>query len=307
MSFTEYLLTDDQVYIKLAEIEDYLQPLVPVLKQKNEEFESTMYKNVYDFIEGFDLDKLVLFFKILDSAESETHIKIIKKLKSINTNDIKIDYKNLLERPYETIAPYLTSDDENNLQIFSKLLPKLPIKDKNIELKSSKLYALWCVKKFWSSLDAYMNEMETDKDLDESSIRNIINENFDSLTEYLKKLDLKTDFIYFVKELTLNRKCCERFSINIRRDLMKKVNKIIKQLEKQSNEQSQSSTYSSSMDHLNEILANIQAHLKLIESVQKLFTSQTKITFAKKNKHFLQRIDKEIGIFFNIKFEFGKH
>jgi hypothetical protein len=286
MSFTKYLLTDEQnEEMSLDKIEEHVKPLLSVLRQKSEEYDSVMFKKIYRCIEGTDLNKLSTFYTLLSNNESELHVKTIKKLKSLNLADEtqKIDYKNLLENPYETVEPYL--DDETNLQIFTKLLPKLPVNNKSLELKPSKLYAVWCLKRFWSNLDS-LNEADLDN---EASLKSLINDNFDSLVENIKKLDTNTDFVFFIKELTMNRKCCEKLSVGVRRDLLKRINRLVKQMD---------TSAGNGESELTAVLNRIQNHLKLVESLQRLFTNQTK-NFAEKNKRHVQSIDKELGNLWN--------
>jgi hypothetical protein len=281
MSFTKYLFIDEQNEdMSLDKIVELVRPLLSILRQRGDEYESIMFKKVYKCIQGTDLNKLSTFYTLLDNDESEIHVKTIKKLKSLNIADDgqEIDYKNLLENPYETVEPYL--DDDTNLQIFTKLLPKLPMKNKNTELKPSKLYAVWCLKRFWSNLDS-LSEVDLEN---EANLKNLINENFDGLVENIKKLDMSTDFVFFVKELTMNRKCCEKLSVGVRRDLLKRINRLVKQLDKTGSNESA----------LTNVLNKIQSHLKMVESLQRLFTNQAKNS-VEKNKRYVQLIDNELG------------
>jgi hypothetical protein len=301
-SFVKYLLVDEeqstvekQQQMSLERIEELVRPLFPVLKQRHEDYEDMMFKKVYRCIEGTDLEKMSLFYKLLDNDESDSHIKAIKKLKAINlpSEDAKLNYKELLESPFETVEPYL--DDETNLQIFTKLLPKLLVTNRNLELKPSKLYAVWCLKRFWSNLDA-LSEAELEN---EASLKSLINDSFESLVENVKKLDVNTDFVFFVKELTLNRKSCEKLSVGVRRELLKRMNRLAKQMER-------NTQVLESNNALNKIMLSIQNHLKVVESVQKLFNNQAKTSEAGKNKRHIQSIDIELGylVFFR-KFGLG--
>ena len=290
MSFTEYLFTDEaNADLELTRIEELIRPLMPVLKQKRDEYESAMFKSVFSYIDGSDLEKMSLFYKLLENDKSDVHLRIIKKLKSINCGDSKvINYKNLLNEPYETIEPYLGIDDEANLQIFTKLLPKLPVaNNERGELKPSKLYVVWCLKKFWSKLDECVEKEERS----ENEMKNAINDNFESLTDNIKKLETGTDFVYFVKELTLSRKCCEKLSVAIRRDLLKRINRLVKQQEKQQPQKSSSGVSGA----LQEVLSGIQSHLKVVESIQSLFSNQAKNSKLEKNQRYIEIIDKELG------------
>lgn len=142
--------------------EEQIRPLLPILRQRSSQYESLLYKNVFNGIEGTDLSKLLIFYQCLSDEHTENHVKIIKKLQSIlasrHDHLATIDYKQLLLKPYEIIEPYLSSSDESTLQVFAKLLPKLPVMNSQVELRSSKLYAVWCLNKFWSGLGPKSDE-----------------------------------------------------------------------------------------------------------------------------------------------------
>ena len=102
MSFTEYLLTE-VTDMDLIEIDKKLQPLLSILRTKPDLFKSSMFDNVYTLIDGLDLDKLIIFYSLLDGVDQDaiTHVKILKKLKTLSLNGL--DYKNLLYKPIEII------------------------------------------------------------------------------------------------------------------------------------------------------------------------------------------------------------
>ena len=247
MSFTEYLLTEVSD-MDLTEIDKKLQPLLSILKTKPDQFKSSMFDNVYTLIDGLDLDKLVLFYSLLDGVDQDaiTHVKILKKIKTLSLNGL--DYKNLLEKPIEIIEIYL---NESNLQFFAKLLPKLPINNKNLKLNSSKIHVIWCLKKIWPQ--------EEEQDVGETIQINesTFLDNIENLSESIKKLDMETDFIYFVKELNLNKKSVYNLNTHIRKEVNKKMLRILKQ-------------QSNNSEKLIKELNKISSHVKMVESIEKL-------------------------------------
>ena len=143
----------------------------------------------------------------------------------------------------------------------------------------------WCLKKFWTQID-------TARDQDEWTLEktNQFFDNFESLNESMKKLSVKTDFVYFFKELTLNAKSCELLTFQIRRDLLKKITKFLKR------EQAQNPSASANIERvLSTELHQIQVHLKLMESAQKLIDKIESKDLKRLNSLYLTRFDKELG------------
>ena len=137
-------------------------------------------------------------------------------------------------------------------------------------LSASKLHVVWCLKKFWQQIDRLLAHEgpQTDEEFFQWSQdkTNVFFDNFESLSESMKKLDIETDFVYFVKELTLNKKSSQMLNTQIRREILKKVTKFLKK------EQGTQSGHKN--EHIDKIINNdlhkIQSHLKQMDSVQKL-------------------------------------
>ncbi|CAF1011878.1 unnamed protein product, partial [Brachionus calyciflorus] len=271
LSFTEYLLCDS-TDLTLDQIETNLKPLTHVLAQRMDEYKKSMNERVYDFIDGKQLDKLILFYELLGDNESEVHVKNLKKLKSADLGP-DFDYKEMLKRPFEIIEPFL---DDSNLQLFSKIIQKIT------NSNPSKLHVIWCLKKFWTKIDCLIRENGGGVDLwSDTQNLNRLYDNFESLSESIKKLDFQSDFLFFVKELTLSEKSSRKLNIQIRKDLLKRINKIIKS---QKLDQGQPE-----FDMVNKELTKIQNSIKLIENVEKLLCSVNK-----KNDKFISNLDTQL-------------
>jgi neuroblastoma-amplified sequence len=290
MSFTEYILIEhESVGIDLESVEKKISPLLSVLKSKKNEFESIMDKNVLPLIDGKELQKLLVFYSLLGDEFGNLHVKTLKKLISLNLESL--NYKKLLENPLECIDEYL---DDGNLKVFEKLLPKLPVKNLNIPLDVSKLHVVWCLKKFWHQIDKITSEREEFED-DDEQFWNVEKQsqffyNFDGLNESMKKLNVETDFIYFFKELTLNKKSCDLLNIQIRKEILKKATKFLKNSQKQLNENIE--------NKINSELHQIQNHLKQMENMQK-FMGKIDQNHQKElknlNHSYLKRFDKDLS------------
>lgn len=262
MSFTKNLFLDyEHIGLSLEELESNIKPLLPVLNRKFESFSLILSENILSKIDGKNLDKLVTYYKILNDQDSQTHVKLLKKLKSADFVSA-FDYKKFMEKPLEAIEPFL---DDSNVQFFSKLVAKLPAKHSNVQnLSSSKINVVWCLKNFWSK----NGNSETNKE-NLSAPGEIL----DSMAENVKRLDLETDVPYFVNELTLSRRSTTKLSLQVRKDLLKRIGKLFKQ---------------TSGDKLDKCIQKIQAHLKLMESLDKCIGE---------NKEYLRLIDFELGNF----------
>lgn len=85
MSFTRNLFLEHEILgVALDEVETHLKPLSSVLHRKFDRFAAIMNDDVLSTINGCDLDKLATYFTILNDSNSQAHVKLIKKLKSVD-------------------------------------------------------------------------------------------------------------------------------------------------------------------------------------------------------------------------------
>ena len=278
MAFTEYMLCD-VTDLDLDQIQTDLKPLTGLLTQRNEDYKENMNKRVYEFLDGKNLDKLILYYSLLNDSESDLHVKNLKKLKSVHISP-NFDYKEMLKRPFEVIEPFL---DDSNLQLFTKIIQK------TTALNPSKLNVVWCLKKFWTVIDSVL-EQNSDNPWNDSQNLNLVYDNLDSMSESIKKLELKTDFINFVGELCLSEKSCQKLNFQIRKELLKKMNKIIKVQKLEPN---------SDLEHANKELIKIHNNFKLIDNIEKKLNLNENIL----NLKYVDFFDVELGKIYFLKNE----
>ncbi|EPY76052.1 neuroblastoma amplified sequence [Camelus ferus] len=156
MTHLEFLFTDSG--LSTVEIENRAQSLhlFETLKTDPEAFHKHMIKYIYPTIGGFDHERLLYYFTLLESCgcadlgtyaiKPETHIRLLKKFKVVASG---LNYKKLTDEntnPLEALEPVLSSQ---NILSISKLVPKIPEKDGRM-LSPSSLYTIWLQKLFWT-------------------------------------------------------------------------------------------------------------------------------------------------------------
>ncbi|KAG8524784.1 Neuroblastoma-amplified sequence [Galemys pyrenaicus] len=156
MAHLEFLFTDSG--LSTIEIENRAQALhlFETLKTDPEAFHKHMVKYIYPTISGFDHERLLYYFTLLESCgcadfgkdaiKPETHIRLLKKFKVVASG---LNYKKLTDEntnPLEALEPVLSSQ---NILSISKLVPKIPDKDGRM-LSPSSLYTIWLQKLFWT-------------------------------------------------------------------------------------------------------------------------------------------------------------
>ncbi|XP_036080545.1 neuroblastoma-amplified sequence isoform X2 [Rousettus aegyptiacus] len=156
MTHLEFLFTDSG--LSTVEIESRAQALhlFETLKTDPEAFHRHMVKYIYPSIDGFDHERLLYYFTLLESfgcgdfgkyaIKPETHVRLLKKFKVVASG---LNYKKLTDEntdPLEALEPVLSSQ---NILSISKLVPKIPDKDGRM-LSPSALYTVWLQKLFWT-------------------------------------------------------------------------------------------------------------------------------------------------------------
>uniref|UniRef100_A0A8D1R776 Neuroblastoma-amplified sequence n=1 Tax=Sus scrofa TaxID=9823 RepID=A0A8D1R776_PIG len=155
MTHLEFLFTDSG--LSTVEIENRAQSLhlFETLKTDPKAFHKHMVKYIYPTIGGFDHERLLYYFTLLESCgcadlgnytiKPETHIRLLKKFKVVASG---LNYKQLTDEnrnPLEALEPVLSSQ---NVLSISKLVPKIPDKEGRM-LSASSLYTVWLQKLFW--------------------------------------------------------------------------------------------------------------------------------------------------------------
>lgn len=144
----EYLFTECQDQVSTNNLKSRIEKLnmIPELIKNPTEFISRMDSCVYPFISGTDHERLILYFSLLNECKKKDvdvlsshnlcpiapldHVKMLRKIKAMTPS---LDYKMLVtdeskdnedqQRILTLMRPHL---DKSNVQMFSKMIPKIP-------------------------------------------------------------------------------------------------------------------------------------------------------------------------------------
>jgi hypothetical protein len=93
MSFTRNLFLDyEQLGLSLDDVQTHVKPLLSVLNRKFERFSAIMKEEILEKINGRDLDRLIAYYTILNDKDSQVHVKLLNKIKSVDFTE-GFDYK----------------------------------------------------------------------------------------------------------------------------------------------------------------------------------------------------------------------
>ncbi|XP_032285991.1 neuroblastoma-amplified sequence isoform X1 [Phoca vitulina] len=265
MTHLEFLFADSG--LSTVEIENRAQALhlFETLKTDPEAFHKHMVKYIYPTIGGFDHERLLYYFSLLESCgcadlgkyaiKPETHIRLLKKFKVVASG---LNYKKLTDEnmnPLEALEPVLSSQ---NILSISKLVPKIPAKDGRM-LSSSSLYTIWLQKLFWTG-DPHLI-----KHVPESSPEWL--HAYEVCMKYFDRLP-PGDLITVVDAITFSAKAVTKLSVEARKEMTKKAIQTVKHfteklrkrnLEEDIQEASDSKmTYADALNHLEKSLAHLE-------------------------------------------------
>ncbi|XP_059972902.1 NBAS subunit of NRZ tethering complex isoform X2 [Mesoplodon densirostris] len=265
MTHLEFLFADSG--LSTVEIENRAQSLhlFETLKTSPEAFHKHMVKYIYPTIDGFDHERLLYYFTLLESCGSadlgkytikpETHIRLLKKFKVVASG---LNYKKLTDEnvnPLEALEPVLSSQ---NILSISKLVPKIPEKDGRM-LSPSSLYTIWLQKLFWTG-DPHLI-----KQVPASSPEWLCA--YDVCMRYFDRL-LPGDLITVVDSVTFSPKAVTKLSVEARKEMTGKAIKTVKHFiekprkrnsEEDIQEASDSKmTYADALNHLQKSLAHLE-------------------------------------------------
>ncbi|XP_037384398.1 NBAS subunit of NRZ tethering complex [Talpa occidentalis] len=264
MAHLEFLFTDSG--LSTIEIENRAQALhlFETLKTDPEAFHKHMVKYIYPTISGFDHERLLYYFTLLESCgcadfgkdaiKPETHIRLLKKFKVVASG---LNYKKLTDEntnPLEALEPILSSQ---NILSISKLVPKIPDKDGQM-LSPSSLYTVWLQKLFWTG-DPHLI-----KQVPESSPEWL--HAYDVCTKYFDRLH-PGDLITVVDAITFSPKAVTKLSVEARLEMTGKAIKMVKHFiekpKKRNSEDSEEAsdskvTYADTLTHLEKSLAHLE-------------------------------------------------
>ncbi|XP_032209160.1 neuroblastoma-amplified sequence isoform X3 [Mustela erminea] len=265
MTHLEFLFTDSG--LSTVEIENRAQALhlFETLKTDPEGFHKHMVKYIYPTIGGFDHERLLYYFSLLESChcadfgkytiKPETHIRLLKKFKVVASG---LNYKKLTDEnmnPLEALEPVLSSQ---NILSISKLVPKIPAQDGRM-LSPSALYTIWLQKLFWTG-DPHLI-----KQAPESSPEWL--RAYDVCVKYFDRLH-PGDLITVVDAITFSPKAVTKLSVEARKEMTEKAVQTVKHFiekprkrnsEDDTQEASDSKlTYADALHHLEKSLAHLE-------------------------------------------------
>uniref|UniRef100_U3FS09 Neuroblastoma-amplified sequence n=1 Tax=Callithrix jacchus TaxID=9483 RepID=U3FS09_CALJA len=265
MTHLEFLFADSG--LSTLEIENRAQDLhlFETLKTDPEAFHQHMVKYIYPTIGGFDHERLLYYFTLLENCgcaglekyaiKPETHIRLLKKFKVVASG---LNYKKLTDEnmsPLEALEPVLSSQ---NILSISKLVPKIPEKDGQM-LSPSSLYTIWLQKLFWTG-DPHLI-----KQVPGSSPEWL--HAYDVCVKYFDRLH-PGDLITVVDAITFSPKAVTKLSVEVRKEITRKAIKTVKHFiekprKRNSEDETQEAvdskvTYADTLSHLEQSLAHLE-------------------------------------------------
>uniref|UniRef100_A0A8C3WRB5 NBAS subunit of NRZ tethering complex n=1 Tax=Catagonus wagneri TaxID=51154 RepID=A0A8C3WRB5_9CETA len=265
MTHLEFLFTDSG--LSTVEIENRAGSLhlFETLKTDPKAFHKHMVKYIYPTIGGFDHERLLYYFTLLENCgcadlgkytiKPETHIRLLKKFKVVASG---LNYKKLTDEntnPLEALEPVLSSQ---NVLSISKLVPKIPDKDGRM-LSPSSLYTVWLQKLFWAGDPHLLKQVPASPP---EWLRA-----YDVCLKYFDRLR-PGDLIAVVDDVTFSPKAVTQLSVEARKEMTVKAIKTVKHFiekprkrnsEEDIQEASDSKmTYVDALNHLEKSLAHLE-------------------------------------------------
>uniref|UniRef100_A0A481BNL1 Neuroblastoma-amplified sequence n=1 Tax=Sus scrofa TaxID=9823 RepID=A0A481BNL1_PIG len=265
MTHLEFLFTDSG--LSTVEIENRAQSLhlFETLKTDPKAFHKHMVKYIYPTIGGFDHERLLYYFTLLESCgcadlgnytiKPETHIRLLKKFKVVASG---LNYKQLTDEnrnPLEALEPVLSSQ---NVLSISKLVPKIPDKEGRM-LSASSLYTVWLQKLFWDG-DPHLLKQVPASPPEWLGAYDVCLKYFDRLRP--------GDLIAVVDAVTFSPKAVTKLTVEARKEMtvkaIKTVQHFIEKPRKRSSEEDiqeasdSKMTYVDALNHLEKSLAHLE-------------------------------------------------
>uniref|UniRef100_A0A8K9VB36 NBAS subunit of NRZ tethering complex n=1 Tax=Oncorhynchus mykiss TaxID=8022 RepID=A0A8K9VB36_ONCMY len=260
MTHLEFLFTDSGLSTKDIEGRVDTLALFDSLKSEPESFHSHMSKYVLTSVEGTDLPRLLYYYTLLEECcgsycssviTPDTHIKLLKKLRSVTTG---LDYRKMTDEvsdPLAALEPVLTSQ---NVLSISKLANRLPRPGGGV-VSASAVHATWLRKLFWRGdpqVIIYLPEQD-------------YLHAYDTCAKYLDRL-LPADAVHFLDDITFSPLAVNQLSVSVRVEVMKRGMKALRQLREKSrkrgvdeveSDRSDTSSFDHALSHLQQSLAHL--------------------------------------------------
>ncbi|XP_060067245.1 NBAS subunit of NRZ tethering complex-like [Ylistrum balloti] len=266
MAHLEFLFSDSMLMTE--DIEDRVgkMGILPVLREREEDFVKKMTTYVYPSVEGTDHSRLLYYYTLMSGINmplagtltAETHVKLLKKVKFTAEG---LDYKSLVEgehSPVDVLIPILTT---SNINVIAKLASKIP-DGKGGMLMPSAVYCAWTIKMFW----------DTSKKTPDSGLGWV--HRYESCQETLQKL-LPQDLVQFVDSVVFVPQSREMVGFESRQQILNRCLKLARQ---QGNKKKKQEDLGDQMnwEEAASVLKNYQSHLTVIQhpTVQNLADSE---------------------------------
>uniref|UniRef100_A0A8K9WWQ7 NBAS subunit of NRZ tethering complex n=1 Tax=Oncorhynchus mykiss TaxID=8022 RepID=A0A8K9WWQ7_ONCMY len=262
MTHLEFLFTDSGLSTKDIEGRVDTLALFDSLKSEPESFHSHMSKYVLTSVEGTDLPRLLYYYTLLEECcgsycssviTPDTHIKLLKKLRSVTTG---LDYRKMTDEvsdPLAALEPVLTSQ---NVLSISKLANRLPRPGGGV-VSASAVHATWLRKLFWRGDPQVLKRPpQTEQDYLHA---------YDTCAKYLDRL-LPADAVHFLDDITFSPLAVNQLSVSVRVEVMKRGMKALRQLREKSrkrgvdeveSDRSDTSSFDHALSHLQQSLAHL--------------------------------------------------
>ncbi|XP_052380578.1 NBAS subunit of NRZ tethering complex isoform X2 [Oncorhynchus keta] len=262
MTHLEFLFTDSGLSTKDIEGRVDTLALFDSLKSEPESFHSHMTKYVLTSVEGTDLPRLLYYYTLLEECcgsycssviTPDTHIKLLKKLRSVTTG---LDYRKMTDEvsdPLAALEPVLTSQ---NVLSISKLANRLPRPGGGV-VSASAVHATWLRKLFWRGDPQVLKRPpQTEQDYLHA---------YDTCAKYFDRL-LPADAVHFLDDITFSPPAVNQLSVSVRVEVMKRGMKALRQLREKSrkrgvddveSDRSDTSSFDHALSHLQQSLAHL--------------------------------------------------
>ncbi|XP_063884000.1 NBAS subunit of NRZ tethering complex-like [Scylla paramamosain] len=208
-------LETEEVRQRVAE-----QDLVTTLSERPDDFTTRMEETVLPAIDGKDLDRLLLYYTLLESStqgaseqQAASHVRLLKKLKGAANG---LDYKLLLQPdsdPLETLRPVLTA---GNVGVLAKAVQGVPGRG-GAGLEPSTVYCAWAQKHFF----------DLPKEHKLKTVSDWVHR-YEACGEYLQKMTAQ-DALKFLRQLVLSETGASKVPLEARAEMTRRALKFCRQ------------------------------------------------------------------------------
>ncbi|XP_036003420.1 neuroblastoma-amplified sequence isoform X2 [Fundulus heteroclitus] len=295
MTHLEFLFTESSLSTEDIETRSSSLKLFDTLKCDPEAFYNHMTKYVLPTVEGSDLNRLLYYYTLLDTAGCEpyvttfikpdSHVKLLKKLRAVAKG---VNYRKLTDEssdPLGTLQPVLTSQ---NVLSISKLSNRLPLPGGGrATVSPSAVHAVWLQKLFWKG-DPQLLKRPPQSEQDYLHA-------YDACAKYLDRL-VPADAISFLDSITFSPDAAKHLSVQARSEVIKRASRALRQLAEKSrkkggdNSSEQEGTDPTGMT-FEEALAHLQQSQAHLDTLSHAFVLSLKDSQQEQRQRYSQLYD----------------